>query len=266
MEVVEQFCVAGPVGRVGGLRCAGEHPGIPAVFVHPINGAAEHWSAVMRRLSGRPVISVDLRGHGRSQPGGGYGAADYAADVEAVMNGLGIPHAHLVGASFGASAALMLAALRPQRVVSVTAIGGALRVDLDADAAVRELHTLGPAAFFTKFAKVSFAPGTDPRVLADTVAWATRADISVTEQIIRAAFAADISAIVGRVVAPALVLTGAQDRTCPPAAGAALAAALGTECRVLDGHGHLLHLEDPELVARLVDDHARRSETRMEGG
>jgi hypothetical protein len=39
--------------------------------------------------------------------------------------------------------------------------------------------------------------------------------------------------------------------------GAEFAAALGTGCRVLAGRGHLAHIEDPMLVAGLIDEHLR---------
>lgn len=255
---MERYAVSGPVGVVRGVRRRCDAPGTSVVFVHHINGAAEQWLPVMEQLAHRSTVAVDLRAHGFSDPGGTYGAADYAADVAAVMDGLGITRAHLVGASFGGSASVVLAASRPPRVASVTVIGGALRVaGVDSGAVVSELRELGPTLFFEKFAVASFAPGTDDALLADSVLRAARNDSSTVEQIIRAAFCADISAAAAHVEAPTLVLTGEHDQTCPPTLGAELAAALRAQCRVLAGRGHLAHIEDPLLVAGLIDEQLR---------
>lgn len=252
---MERYAVSGPVGVIRGVRRTCDGPDAPVVFIHHINGAAEQWLPVMEQLADRSSIALDLRGHGFSDRGGSYGAADYAADIAAVMDSLGIPRAHLVGASFGGSASVVLAATQPTRVQSVTVIGSALRVSgVDSAAVGDELHRLGPTLFFEKFAVASFAPGTDDALLADSVRRAARNDSNTIEQIIRAAFSADISSAAAQVAAPALVLTGEHDQTCPPALGAELAAALRAECRVLPGRGHLAHIEDPALVAQLIDE------------
>jgi 3-oxoadipate enol-lactonase len=256
------FSVIGPVGTVVGLRLVRDDAAVPVVFVHHINGVAQQWSPVMEQITGRTSVAVDLRGHGWSQPGGCYGAPDYAADVAAALDGLGITRAHLVGASFGACVCLTLAAEAPQRVQSVTLIGGALSVaDLvDPDAVAVELHTLGTVAFFEKMAALSFAPGTDDALLRDAVRLAVRKDAATAELILRAAFSADVTEAAAQVRAPALVLAGEHDHTCPPARATALAKALGTSCRVLPGRGHLSHIEDPALIADLIAEHVRRTD------
>ena len=50
---------------------------------------------------------------------------------------------------------------------------------------------------------------------------------------------------------PALVACGAEDALCPPALHEEMAAALGVDCHVLDGCGHLASFEAPERVSRL---------------
>ncbi|HEU4363359.1 MAG TPA: alpha/beta hydrolase [Mycobacterium sp.] len=262
MIALERFSIVGPVGRISGLRRTCGEPTAPVVFVHHINGAAEQWSGVIDALPGRSSVAVDLRGHGHSESGGTYGAGDYAADVAAAMAGLGIPRAHLVGASFGGGVCVTLAAVEPARVESVVVVGGALRAadPANADAAVADLHRLGPIAFFEMAAEMSFAPDTEAELLSDAVRLAAHRDIGTVENVIRAAFSADVSAAAERVSVPALVLTGEYDQTCPPGHGAALATALGAECRVLPGRGHLAHIEDPVLIARLLDEQLRRTE------
>ena len=66
-------------------------------------------------------ISVDLRGTGESdKPGGVYSTEMFADDVAALMQGLGIQKAHVLGLSLGAAIGMWLAAKYPDRVKSLS--------------------------------------------------------------------------------------------------------------------------------------------------
>lgn len=258
--------VAGPAGRLSCLWAESDSPRTPLVFVHGINGVAEQWSPVAGLVAGRGLLAVDLRGHGDSEPGGSYEAADYAADVSTAMSALGITRAHLVGASFGAGVCVTLAATEPDRVASLTLVGGALSVAATADAAaaVAELRRLGAESFFEQAAAASFGPDADEEMLRQSVRLAAFRDEAVLERILRAALAADVSAAAARAAAPARVLTGEHDRTCPPELGAELATALRTDCMVLAGLGHMAHIEDPQRIAALLEEHICRADASHE--
>ncbi|HST39659.1 MAG TPA: alpha/beta fold hydrolase, partial [Conexibacter sp.] len=184
MDELERFGVDGPVGAIAGLRSRSGREGLPIVLVHGVNGAAEQWAPVMRRLTVRETIALDLRAHGGSAAGGGCTARDYAADVTAVLDGLGIAAAHLVGTSFGGGVAVTVAAERPAAAGSLAVFGGALSVVglADVEAAAGALRELGPAAFFEAVAASSFAPGTDPELLRDSVRLAARNDAGTGER------------------------------------------------------------------------------------
>ena len=63
------------------------------------------------------VTAFDLRGHGYSDvPQDGYTSADQASDVLAIMDGLDIEQATLLGHSFGAVIATHAAVLYPGRI------------------------------------------------------------------------------------------------------------------------------------------------------
>jgi pimeloyl-ACP methyl ester carboxylesterase len=73
------------------------------------------------------VIRYDLRGYGKTdKPIEGL-KYSHAEDLHKLMWFLGIPKAHLVGLSMGASAALDFLALYPQEVLSVTVASGGIR-------------------------------------------------------------------------------------------------------------------------------------------
>ncbi len=90
----------------------------PVLLVHGMGGDHSSWRDVARRLgrSGRSVIAVDLRGHGRSQHAQRYALDDFADDLAAVLDELAVPRADVVAHSLGAHSALRLAMAHPARV------------------------------------------------------------------------------------------------------------------------------------------------------
>jgi pimeloyl-ACP methyl ester carboxylesterase len=98
----------------------GEGPDL--VLIHGITGDMSTWYLqVMPALAKEfRVTAYDLRGHGYSDvTASGYTSAHMAADLCALLDGLGIERAHLVGHSFGGTIALHCAGLYPERVASL---------------------------------------------------------------------------------------------------------------------------------------------------
>ena len=89
--------------------------GSPVVLLHGLTVCAEYWALTARLLAREHrVISVDLRGHGRSdKPDWGYDYQTVAGDVEQLCREIGIEGALLAGHSWGAGVALCLAASNP---------------------------------------------------------------------------------------------------------------------------------------------------------
>ena len=123
--------------RAFGARPEGEDPRDPAhapvVLVHGTALSQAIWRGFgwVRGLSpDRPVITLDLRGHGRS--GTPHEPAAYAmdlmvADVVAVLDAVGVPAVHHVGYSLGARVGFSLAASHPGRLLSTSSLGGSPR-------------------------------------------------------------------------------------------------------------------------------------------
>ncbi|WP_372612957.1 alpha/beta fold hydrolase [Halomonas sp.] len=94
--------------------------GTPLVVIHGLFGSADNWrSHVTQWQKTRRVIALDLRNHGRSPHVPGMDYVDMSDDVIALMDGLGIERAHLLGHSMGGKVAMTLARLAPQRVASL---------------------------------------------------------------------------------------------------------------------------------------------------
>jgi len=75
-------------------------------------------------------ISVDLRGAGESdKPDGVYSTEQFADDVAAFMQAIGVGRAHVSGLSLGAATGMWLAAKYPDRVRSLSLHSGWARSD-----------------------------------------------------------------------------------------------------------------------------------------
>ena len=262
VNTTQTFEISGPAGSICGVDAApdGGGTGLPVLLVHGINMSRDVWTEVAAILAEhRRVVSFDLRGHGQSAKQGPFTPDGYADDALAVLDDRGIGRAHIVGTSFGGSTAASLAVKAPERVASVSSFGGALAVDgLDLDGAVGVLRQIGVRDFFAGLLpQVSFAPGTDPALIERALdAASTGRDVDTVVAVTTAALTADTTATAQAVTAPALVVTGEHDMTCPVDAGRAVAEALRTELVVLEGRGHVVSMECPEDVAQLIERHA----------
>ena len=71
------------------------------------------------------VIALDQRAHGKTdQPDTGYDWPTLAMDVIGALDQLGISRAAVIGHSWGASVALSLAALHPERITALVMVDG----------------------------------------------------------------------------------------------------------------------------------------------
>jgi N-formylmaleamate deformylase len=91
------------------MRTGGSKP--PVVLLHGLTGSGSCWSPLARTLQGEyDVVMPDARGHGSSStPLTGYRYEDYAADVVALIQGLGLAAPVVLGHSMGGMTAAVVA-------------------------------------------------------------------------------------------------------------------------------------------------------------
>ncbi|NLU81803.1 alpha/beta hydrolase [Rhodococcus sp. HNM0569] len=94
-----------------------EHP-VPVLLVHGMGGDGRTWDRFARTLrgEGRRVLTMDLRGHGRSAKATSYRFEEFGSDVAEVCDELGIERVDLVGHSLGGHAIGLVARERPDLV------------------------------------------------------------------------------------------------------------------------------------------------------
>jgi len=101
--------------------------GYPVVFVHELSSDYREWEAQVRFFSRLyRCVTFNARGYPPSDVPSDpnlYGYEFAADDIAAVMRGLGIPKAHIVGLSMGAYAALHLGLRHPEMASAIVAAG-----------------------------------------------------------------------------------------------------------------------------------------------
>ena len=119
--------MSGPVAthriRVDGveLYCEIAGEGEPVLLIHGLGSCGEDWAPQIAHFRrSHKVVSIDLRGHGRSsKPRDAYSIERFARDTAAVLDALKTGPAHVVGISLGGMVAFQLAVAAPQLVRSL---------------------------------------------------------------------------------------------------------------------------------------------------
>ena len=108
-------------------RPDGEVAGPVFVLVHGLASNARLWDGVALALqaAGRRAISIDQRGHGRSdKPDDGYDMATVVNDLRTLLDVLELDRPVVAGQSWGANVVVELAASHPGRTRGVVPVDG----------------------------------------------------------------------------------------------------------------------------------------------
>jgi valacyclovir hydrolase len=125
--VLQLYLITLPDGATIAYETEGSGP--PVLLLHGFTGTARsHFGGLITELrSNHYVIAPDLRGYGQSRPPMRTFPPDFyqrdAEDMAALLDHLDLPPAVVMGFSDGAESAILLAALRPNRVRGVVAWG-----------------------------------------------------------------------------------------------------------------------------------------------
>lgn len=245
-----------------GPQTAAEHT-YPLLMIHGFGGDLQNWQFNQPDLAAdRVVHAIDLLGHGGSTKA--LNGADVAALARAVlgaMDALDLRRAHLAGHSLGGAIALRMALDAPDRVASVTLvcsaglgseinadyIEGFIRADRRKDMKTTVEMLFAEPAFVSKdmvedLLKYKRLDGVIPalRGIADAVFAGGRQTAVLTDRL-------------GAVAAPVQAIWGVADRIIPAAHAAAVPEA---RRHVIAGAGHMVHIERPAEVNRLIGDFA----------
>lgn len=96
--------------------------GDPLVFIHGLGSSSQDWEYQTSEFSKKyRVITMDLRGHGKSdKPAGPYSISMFADDVAELLKTIGISPVHVVGLSMGSATGFHIAIDYPDLVKTLT--------------------------------------------------------------------------------------------------------------------------------------------------
>lgn len=234
--------------------------GLPLVLVHGFPLAGTIWRNQLAGLSDCcRVIAPDLRGFGRNIPvDDACSMADYADDLVALLDSLGIDQAVFCGMSMGGYVVLNLLERYPQRVLGACFMvtrGGA---DDEAGKIRRtvlacDVRKSGAGAAADVFSTILFAPATimgNPSLVESVRHLMMEADpAGLAGALLAMRDREDYSKRLGEFTLPALVVGAADDMAIPPEESRLLAAGLGNArlCMIPQA-GHMVMMEQPEAV------------------
>lgn len=255
----------------------GRPSGPPVVLIQGLGADKHGWD--MQRLGlgwAHRFIALDNRGAGRSdKPLGAYSLEQMANDAVSVMDDVGIETAHIVGASMGGGISQLLTLMYPERVRSLTLTCTSCRnhqwrTELLAgwaETARRE----GMGTMTREAARWVIGPRSFRRLL-PAIGWLGPLGLGRP----RHAFAnqvdailaledtsdRDLSAELGSIEVPTLVVVGNQDILTPRGDSEELAELIPTaELVVISGAAHGLMVEHASTYNQVLRDFLKRAET-----
>ena len=238
---------------------AGTGGGRTLVLLHAFPLTADMWQPQLQAPpDGWRVLAPDFPGLGGSDDHERDAVAldDYASDVLAWLDRLGIGQVVLVGLSLGGYVALALARLAPQRLSAIVLADTKAPADTEEARAGRErmLETLserGPDGV---------AEAMIPKLLGETTR-RTKAELisdvrsmilknspdGIRRAILRLRDRPDATRVLSTIRVPALAMVGEEDTVTPPSDAAALQAGIpAAMLHTIAAAGHLSNLEAPE--------------------
>ncbi len=185
------------------------------VLIHGWSCDRSYWRDQIEPLmASYKVVSLDLAGHGSSgDERAAWTMPAFGADVQAVVEALGIERAVLVGHSMGGPVALEAAALLPGTVVGVVAVDALHDAELKPDPeqwrALVESYEADFAGTCSQFVRSMFLEAADPDLVESTALDMCAATPEIATALMRAFGDYDTAAALGAAGVPVRAINSA---------------------------------------------------------
>jgi non-heme chloroperoxidase len=250
----------------------GDPSGIPMVLLHGYSDSSLSYDLLLPHLPDSiHAYAYTQRGHGEAdKPTAGYRPEDYAADVAAFLDAMGIEAAVIVGHSGGSYAAQRFALDHPERTLGVVLIGAfdAFRDNpgvLELEEVVAGLTDPVDREFAREFQESCVAQQVPAGFLEAIIDGSAKMPARVWRTWLEDHLAAAAPTESGTIAAPTLILWGDKDAFCRRSAQDALLAAIPrSRLSIYEGTGHCPHWEQPERAAAEIAAFAAEATERGE--
>ncbi len=192
------------------------------VLSNSLGATRAMWDPQVPALAERyRVVTYDTRGHGESPaPAGPYTIDDLTDDLVGLIDEVGAESASVVGLSVGGMTGIRLAARNPGRVDRLAVLCSSAKPDpqgfLDRAAAVRSGGTAAVAATVVSRWLTPAYAAEHPDLVARLEAMIAGCDDQGYASCAEVVASVDLREDLGRITAPTLVVSGADDLALPP--------------------------------------------------
>ncbi len=228
------------------------------------------WDAIVARIVDRfRIIRCDFRGQHLTPGPFPATLEEHARDVVDLLDHLGIDRTHLLGTSFGAEVAIAIAALKPERVMSLIAATAVDRSTAAMSADARMLRETAEAAatsgrdggeLFRRMAPTTFSRSWLEKQSPEFLETRARQVGAMPAEFFAGGAAIlgivetfDMTPYFGRITAPTLVIAAEHDELFPIEHSRAIAGGIrGARLEIVRDSGHAAVIEQGARVAELV--------------
>jgi pimeloyl-ACP methyl ester carboxylesterase len=232
-------------------------PGIPILFLHGAGGNQYIWEEQLNALAlYRPVIALDLPGHGKSEGAACSNILEYAEWVsEFIDERFGDRQIMLAGHSMGGAIAQQLALLSTGQLIGILLIttGAKLGVRPETLDALRQ-GVRDREAFLA-----NFSPKTSKAIIDVIAAEREFTSLESTLHDYLACDAFDLRESVSQIKMPTLIIGGEDDAATPPKFSHYLHATIqGSQIAMLQDAGHYVMVEQSAKFNHIVEEFMER--------
>lgn len=222
------------------------------VLVHGAGGSHVDWPIALRRWPATAVYALDLPGHGRSPLPACTTVGDYATTVLGFIEALDLPNVVLVGHSMGGAIVQTAALSHSPRLKGLVLLGTGAKLRV-AESILQGLQT-DFAATTASIVRAYWGTAVPDEIIALSQTRLAQNDPHVLLGDFRACHAFESTAHLAEIHLPTLVVSSDADQLTPAKHGRYLADHIPNGRFVLlNGAGHMLHLEQPHAVAEALD-------------
>jgi pimeloyl-ACP methyl ester carboxylesterase len=229
------------------------------LFVHAAGSNGNTWHRQLAAFSAEhSPLAFDFPGHGRS---GGTESlksiAAYRDCLYGVMEALRLRPGVLIGRSMGGAVAIELALAHPQRVRALVLVATAARFDLP-QAMLETWRNVMRGRAQQPFTTEAFSAKTDFAIMREAWMEQVKTDPRVRYCDLVACNAVDITARLGAIKIPTLIIAGRDDTITPLDRSEALHKGIpGSKLSIIDAAGHSVPSEKPDAFNQAIADFLR---------